>query len=198
MERFEAACGAGIADEATAGKAADFFRVLEREAWHVEEICKTTKAPVLAAGRALDRLLKTETSDRLAGCRRTGQPLAGRVSGPKNFRRASRARAGGPGGTTGSRRRCDDRHRHRRPRVARSGARARSGGATSGTRRHRRPAALARTRGETGVVADLKEEWTYAVVDAGLVPREWLMVDDRKMRGDPRAGRRAQHRGPAH
>ena len=42
--------------------------------------------------------------------------------------------------------------------------------------------ALARTRGESGAVADLKEEWTYEVVNPAQVPREWLMVDDRKLR----------------
>ena len=50
-------------------------------------------------------------------------------------------------------------------------------------------AALARTRGESGAVADLKEEWTYEVVDFAQVPREWLMVDDRKVRAAIRGPR---------
>ena len=63
---------AGIADEATAGKAADFVLLLEREARHVEEVRKSVKAPVLAAGRtarpaAQDRNLRPPGRRRGAG-----------------------------------------------------------------------------------------------------------------------------------
>jgi hypothetical protein len=182
MERFEAAYGAGIADEATAGKAADFFRVLEREARHAEEIRKTTKAPVLAAARALDRLLKTETSDRLtAAAARVNRLLAEyqvqKISVERTAREqaAQAARQAADAVAAIANANGDPALRDQALALDQAAQQAELA-ATAGL------AALAQTRSESGVVADLKEEWTYAIVDSTLVPREWLTVDDRKVR----------------
>jgi len=47
--------------------------------------------------------------------------------------------------------------------------------------------AVARAAGESGAVASLKANWTYEVLDIAQVPREWLMIDDRKVRAAIRA-----------
>lgn len=182
MDRLESAHGAGIADDATAGKAADFVLLLEREARHVEEVRKSVKAPVLAAGRTLDRLLKTETSDRLSAAavrvarlltdfqmRKIAAEREAREQAARDARQAADALA------AAALAQSDTALREQALVLDRAAQQAEIA-ATAGL------AALARTRGESGAVADLKEDWTYEVVDITQVPREWLMVDDRKLR----------------
>ena len=180
MDRFDSAHGAGITDSATAGKAADFILLLEREARHVEELRKTVKAPFLAAGRTLDRLLKTETSDRLAAA-------AGRVSrlltdyqmqsiaAERAAREQAALAARQAADTLAVAARTDTALREQALALDHAAQQAEIA-ATAGL------AALARTRSESGAVADLKEEWTFDIVDLAQVPREWLMLDERKLR----------------
>lgn len=180
MARFQAAHGAGIADEATAGKAADFVLLLEREAHHVEEVRKSVKAPILAAGRTLDRLLKTETSDRLAEAAAwVARLLTDFQLGKIAAERAARAQA-----ALAARQAADavavaaqtDTALCEQALALDHAAQQAEIAATAGM------AALARTRSESGAVADLKEEWTFELVDIAEVPRDWLMVDERKVR----------------
>lgn len=182
MERFEARHGNGIADEETAAKATDFLHMLNREADRVEAIRKSVKAPILACGRVLDRLLKNETSDRLVSAgARVGRLLAayqhGRLEAARKEREeiarrardaadklAAEALEGGDAALL--------RHAHELDEAAQRAELA----ATTGL------AEVARTRGETGAVASLKDDWTYDVVAFDAVPREWLTIDDRRVR----------------
>jgi hypothetical protein len=182
MDRLEAAHGAGIADEATAGKAADFVLLLEREARQVEEVRKSVKAPVLAAGRTLDRLLKAETSDRLtAAASRVARLLTEyqvrKIAAEREVREqaARQAREAADTLAAAALAQPDAALREQALALDQIAQRAEIA-ATAGL------AALARTHSESGAVADLKEDWTYEVVDFAQVPREWLMVDDRKLR----------------
>ncbi len=182
LQRLEASHGAGIADEATAGKAADFVLLLEREARHVEELRKSVKAPVLAAGRTLDRLLKTETSDRLAdAAARVARLLTDyqvrKIAAEREAREqaAREAREAADALAATALAQADTALREQAL-VLDQAAQQAEIAATAGL------AGLARTRGESGAVADLKEDWTYEVVDIAQVPREWLMVDDRRLR----------------
>ncbi len=182
MARLEAAHGAGIADETTAGKAADFVLLLEREARHVEEVRKSVKAPVLAAGRTLDRLLKTETSDRLAAAAaRVARLLTAfqmrKIAAEREAREQAAREARQAADALAAAALAQDNTALREQALALDRAAQQAEiAATAGL------AALARTRGESGAVAELKEDWTYEVVDFAQVPREWLMVDDRRVR----------------
>ena len=75
--RFEAAHGDGIRSDEVAGRAADFSRLLTREADAAETVRKQLKAPLLAASRALDRFFKTDLSDRLAAAAAQVEKLLG-------------------------------------------------------------------------------------------------------------------------
>ena len=182
LDRFDAAHGAGIADEATAGKATDFVRQLEVEARRVEEVRKSVKAPVLAAGRTLDRLLKTETSDRLAAAAlRVSRLLTDfqlrKIAAERESREqaAKAAREAADSLAAAALAQADPALREQALALDQAAQQAEIA-ATAGL------APLARTQGESGAVAELKEEWTYEVVDLEKVPLEWLMVDDRRVR----------------
>ena len=182
MERFEGAHGAGIADEGTAARAADFVLLLEREAGNVEAARKRIKAPLLAVGRALDRLLKKETSDRLAAAAAKVKAMLGEYQARKIAAERARleqqamaARQAADAAAASAAGSGDPASREQAISLDRVAQRAELA-ATEGIM------ALARTRGASGTVAELREEWTYEVVDIALVPRQWLTIDDRKVR----------------
>jgi hypothetical protein len=182
LSRFEAAHGGGIESEDIAGRAADFARLLAREAEKAESIRKRVKAPLLAASRALDRFFKTDLSDRLAAAAAKVETLLGawqraKVAAERELRQAAAEAA-----------------RETADRLAaeamRSGGgellqQARSAGDAAQRaemRLHSTVDEMGHASGEGGAVARLKSNWTYEVVDFEQVPREWLMVDDRKVR----------------
>jgi hypothetical protein len=182
FSRFEAAHGDGIKADEVAGRAADFSRLLAREADAAETVRKGLKAPLLAASRALDRFFKTDLSDRLAAAAAQVEKLLGvwqraRVEAERGLREAAaqaareaadrlaaEAMQSGDASLLQQARQADD--------AAQRAEIALHGGL----------AAVARTAGEGGAVASLKSNWTYEVVDIAQVPREWLMIADRKVR----------------
>lgn len=128
----------------------------------------------------VDRLLKTETSDRLAAAAARVAALLTdfqlrKIAAERTAREQAARAAREAADALATSAQADPALREQALALDQAAQQAEIA-ATSGV------AALARTRGETGAVANLKEEWTYEVVDFALVPRAWLMVDDRKVR----------------
>jgi hypothetical protein len=180
--RFEATHGDGIQSDEVAGRAADFARLLAREADKAEAVRKGLKAPLLAASRALDRFFKADLSDGLAAAAAKVEALLGiwqraKVTAERQLREAA-ARAA---------REVADRLAAEAMRSGDAALTQQAQHADDAAQRaeiglHAGLAAVARTAGEGGAVASLKSYWTYEVVDIAQVPRQWLMIDDRKVR----------------
>jgi hypothetical protein len=182
FSRFEAAHGAGIQSDEIAGRAADFSRLLAREANAAEAVRKGLKAPLLAASRALDGFFKTDLSDRLAAAAAQVEKLLGtwqraKVEAERKLREAAaQAAREAADRLAAEAMQSGDATLLQQARLADDAAQRAEIALQGGL------AAVARTAGEGGAVASLKEHWTYEVLDLEQVPREWLMIDDRKLR----------------
>jgi len=180
--RFEASHGDGIQSDEVAGRAADFARLLAREANKAEAVRKGLKAPLLAAGRALDRFFKTDLSDGLAAAAAKVEALLGiwqraKVTAERQLRDAA-ARAA----REVADRLAAEAMRSGDPNLAQQARQADDAAQRAEAVLHTGLAAVGRTAGEAGAVASLKSHWTYEVVDFAQVPHEWLIIDDRKVR----------------
>ena len=182
FSRFEAAHGDGIKSDEVAGRAADFSRLLAREAGAAEAVRKKLKAPLLGASRAFDRFFKADLSDRLAAAAAQVEALLGawqraKLAAERQFREAAaQAAREAADRLAAEAMQSGDAGLMQRARQADDAAQRAEIGVQAGL------ASVARTAGEGGAVARLKSFWTYEVVDIAQVPREWLTVDDRKLR----------------
>ena len=182
FDRFEAAHGSGIKSEEIAARATDFARLLAREAESAERLRKQLKVPLLAATRALDQLFKTDLSARLSAAAAKVEALIGawqraKVSAELKLREeAARAAREAADRIATEARRTDDAALIQRAREADDAAQRVE------TALDAEFLTVGRTTGGSGAVASLKPNWVYEVVDFALVPREWLMIDDRKVR----------------
>ena len=180
--RFEAAHGAGIQSDEIAGRAADFARLLTREAEVAEKVRKGLKAPLLTASRALDRFFKTDFSDLLAAGAAKVEALLGawqrtKLAAERELREAAAREAREAADRLAAEAmQSGDADLMQRARQADDAAQRAEASVLSGL------ATIARTAGEGGAVASLKSHWTFDVVDFDKVPREWLTIDDRKVR----------------
>jgi len=182
FSRFEAAHGDGISSDEVAGRAADFSRLLAREAAAAEAVRKELKSPLLAASRALDRFFKTDVSDLLAAAAAKVEALLGawqrgKLTAERQLREgAARSAREAADRLAQAAMQSGDADLMQQARQADDAAQRAELGVQAGL------AAVARTAGEGGAVASLKSHWSFEVVDFEMVPREWLTIDERKVR----------------
>jgi hypothetical protein len=175
----------GIPNDVEAGKVADLMGMMGRTADATEAIRKTVGKPMLDATEVVNRFFKHTISDPLWQASRKGsdlQKLLTRYGVDKAARekqqREDEARAA----------------REEADRVAKealkSGAReelkqayvADDAAQQAEIAANAPQADLSRVRGDMGTNSSLREEWVFEVANLAEVPREWLMLDESKVR----------------
>lgn len=179
-----------IEDDATAGKAADFVKLIGANVKKAEDQRKAAKEPLLAAGKELDGAYKAVT-DPLAALKARVEAKVGAYLRDKE----AKARAVREAAERAAREEAERRAAAMQTEQDLAQAEAAEETAQAAAQAAAvKPAELARTRSEYGAVGTLRTEWTFEVTDAKALDlealRSYLPADaiEKAMRAAIRAG----------
>ena len=186
---FQSVTAAGIADDFVAGHAADFAKALKDAAAALDEVRTRIKKPVLHAQRLIDGAAKKLTDPVTAAVREVEARVTVYLRAKEEMARTA-ARAEAERLALEAEARIADANTSNSAEDIEAAVETMDAASRADEMANARALELTRTRGLSGALTALKDDWVYEVVDITRVPTHLLQVNDSAVRALVKQGAR--------